>query len=136
MAGTYMLHIVSPEGIVLKEEVEFAVFPGEVGELGVLPNHAPLIAALDIGVVRYTKDGSTKRIAISGGFLEVSDNKASILAESAERGEVIDLERAMAARKRAEERLAKKNAETDVKRAEQALRKAIARIRAAQDEKR
>ncbi|HUS88987.1 MAG TPA: F0F1 ATP synthase subunit epsilon, partial [Desulfosporosinus sp.] len=54
MAGTFSLQVVSPEGNVLKEEVEFVVLPGGAGELGILPNHSPLIAGLDIGVIRYT----------------------------------------------------------------------------------
>ncbi|MDP4159656.1 MAG: F0F1 ATP synthase subunit epsilon, partial [Bacillota bacterium] len=64
MAGTFSLRIVSPEGNVLKEDVEFVILPGGSGELGILPNHAPLIAGLDIGVVRYTINGNVKRLAL------------------------------------------------------------------------
>lgn len=130
MAQTLALQIVSPEGNVLKEEVEFAVLPGEAGELGILPHHAPLIANLKIGVLRYTLHGETKRVAISGGFAEISDNQVAILAETAERGEMIDLQRAIAARERAEKRLADRTTDIDLRRAEIALRKAIARISA------
>lgn len=131
MAGTFTFHVVSPEGNVLKEEIEFVVLPGVNGELGILPNHAPLIAALEAGVVRYTIDGKTKNIAISGGFVEVSENKATVLADSAELGEAIDVGRAQAAKERAEKRLAQKSPDTDIKRAEYALRRAIARLNAA-----
>lgn len=133
MAGTFTLRVVSPEGNVLKEEAEFVVLPGEAGEIGVLPNHAPLITAMDIGVIRYTVNGTTKKIATSGGFVEVVDNKVTILADTAEAGEDIDLQRAQAAKERAEKRLAQKVSDVDVRRAEYALRRASARIRAAEN---
>jgi F-type H+-transporting ATPase subunit epsilon len=133
MAGTFTLRVVSPEGNVLKEEVEFVVLPGEAGEIGILPHHAPLITAMNVGVIRYTVNGSTKRISTSGGFVEVVENKVTILADSAEPGEKIDLQRALAAKERAEKRLSQNRDDIDVKRAEYAFRKASARIRAAQD---
>ena len=132
MAGTFALRVVSPEGNVLKDDVEFVILPGQAGELGILPNHAPLIAGLNVGVMRYTKDGSTKRMAISGGFVEVADNQVTVLAETAEPGELIDLQRALAAKERAERRLARKDGDMDLQRAEFALRKAMARIKAAE----
>lgn len=135
MAGTFALRIVSPEGDVLKEDVEFVVLPGGSGELGILPNHAPLIAGLDVGVARYTLNGTVKRIAIAGGFVEVADNSATILADTAELSEDIDLQRALAAKERATKRLSALTSEIDVKRAEFALRKAAARISASEDKK-
>ncbi|MDI6813597.1 MAG: F0F1 ATP synthase subunit epsilon [Desulfitobacteriaceae bacterium] len=134
MAGTFALRVVSPQGNVLKDDVEFMVLPSEAGELGILPNHAPLIAGLNVGVMRYTKDGSTQRLAISGGFVEVADNQVTVLAETAEPGGMIDLARALAAKERAEKRLSMRTGEIDVRRAELALRKALARISAAEDE--
>lgn len=131
MAGTFTFHVVSPEGNVIKEEIEFVVLPGVDGELGILPNHAPLIAALDPGVVHYTAKGKKIKLAISGGFVEVSENKATVLADTAEFGDQIDLQRAQAAKERAEKRLASKSADTDLKRAEYALHRAIARLNAA-----
>jgi len=128
MAGTFKLRIVSPQGNILQEEVEFAILPGEAGELGILPHHAPLISNLKIGVLRYTLNGEIKRVAISGGFAEISDNQAAILADTAERGEMIDLQRALAAKERAEKRLVGSTNDIDLRRAEIALRKAIARI--------
>ena len=133
MAGTFTLRVVSPEGNVLKEEAEFVVLPGETGEIGILPNHAPLITAMAIGVIRYTVNGSVHRISTSGGFVEVADNKVTILADTAERGEMIDLERAMAAKERAEKRLSQKLQDVDFRRAELALSRALARINAAQN---
>jgi F-type H+-transporting ATPase subunit epsilon len=132
MAGTFTLSIVSPEGNILKEEVEFIVLPGGVGELGILPNHAPLIAGLDIGVARYTLNGTIKRLAVAGGFVEVADNQATVLAETAELSESIDLQRALQAKERAMKRLSVQSNEIDIKRAELALRRAVARINAVQ----
>ena len=135
MAGTFSLQVVSPEGNVLKEEVEFVVLPGGAGELGILPNHSPLIAGLDIGVIRYTLNSTIKRVAIAGGFVEVADNSATVLADTAELGEEIDLTRAIEAKERAMKRLAARSNEIDVRRAEYALRRAAARISAAEDKK-
>jgi ATP synthase, F1 epsilon subunit (delta in mitochondria) len=135
MAGTFALNVVSPEGNVLKEEVEFVVLPGGAGELGILPNHAPLIAGLSIGVARITIDGSVKRLALAGGFVEVIDNSATVLADTAELSENIDLPRALGAKERAAKRLASPSSEIDVIRAELALRRAMARINASQGSK-
>ena len=133
MAGTFMLEIVSPEELLFKDEVQFVVVPEVNGELGVLRNHAPMIAALNIGIMRYTdNDGAIKKIAISGGFMEVMYNEAKILAETAEAGSQIDVLRAKAARERAEARIAAKAADTNMARAEMALQRSIARIRAAE----
>jgi len=135
MAGTFSLSIVSPEGDVLKEAVEFVVLPGGAGELGILPNHAPLIAGLDIGVLRYTLNGVIKRVAIAGGFVEVVDNSAIVLADTAELAEDIDLARAEDAKERAVKRLAASTNEIDLRRAEYALRRASARINASEVKK-
>lgn len=135
MAGTFSLRIVSPEGNVLKEDVEFVVLPGGMGELGILPNHAPLIAGLDVGVIRYTLQGTTKRAVVAGGFVEVVDNQAIVLADTAELGEEIDLKRAVEAKERALKRLSNRTNEIDVRRAEFALRRATARISASGDKK-
>lgn len=135
MAGTFALRIVSPEGDVLNENVEFVVLPGGAGELGILPNHAPLIAGLEIGVVRYTLNGNVKRLALAGGFVEVADNSATVLADTAELSEQIDLPRAQEAKERAKKRLSDASSEIDLKRAELALRRARARINASETTK-
>jgi len=135
MAGTFSLRIVSPEGNVLKEDVEFAVLPGGLGELGILPNHAPLISGLNVGVLRYTLNSTIKRVAITGGFAEVIDNSVTVLADAAELSEEIDLTRAVEAKERATKRLASNASEIDVRRAEYALRRAAARISAVNDKK-
>jgi len=133
MAGMFTLHVVSPEGNVLKEEAEFVVLPGGNGEIGILPNHAPLISTLEIGVIRYTVEGKVHKVATSGGFVEVADNKVTILANTAEPSEKIDVKRALAAKERAERRLSHPTEGTDLRRAELALLRAVARLKAAQD---
>ncbi|KGP77253.1 ATP synthase F0F1 subunit epsilon [Desulfosporosinus sp. Tol-M] len=135
MAGAFSLQIVSPEGNVLKEEVEFVILPGEAGELGILPHHTALISGLKIGVIRYTLNSTVKRAAVAGGFVEVVDNSAIVLAETAELSEDIDIARAMEAKERAQKRLAALSSDTDVQRAELALRRAIARLSAAGEKK-
>jgi F-type H+-transporting ATPase subunit epsilon len=130
MAGTFNFVVVAPAGEVLNTEVEFILAPGAEGELGILANHSPLIANLVIGVVRYTQNGKVEKMAIGGGFLEVAQNKATILADTAELAESIDVARAEAAKERAEKRLGEKQAETDMIRAEVALKRAVTRLRA------
>jgi F-type H+-transporting ATPase subunit epsilon len=132
MAGTFNFNVVAPDGQVLNKNVDFVVVPSVNGELGILPNHAPLIASLGIGVIRYTEDGKVKRIAISGGFMEVVNNKVTVLANTAETSEDIDLERAQAAKERAEKRLQERQPDIDIARAEVALKRAIARLKAAE----
>ena len=132
MPGTFALRVVSPEGDILNEDVEFVVLPSDLGELGILPNHAPLIAGLEIGIIRYTKDSSVKRVAnAGGGFVEVIDNTVTVLSDTAERSEDIDMERAKKARERAMKRLEdRKNPALDIRRAEVALLRAVTRIKA------
>lgn len=131
----FQFQVVTPEGEVIKEDCTFAVLPGEAGELGILPNHAPLIAGLKIGVIRYTKNNLKKFMAVSGGFVKVEDNKLVVLAETAELGELINLGRALAAKERAEQLLAGSGADLDIRRAEMALARALARISAAEANK-
>ncbi|MGE5396341.1 MAG: F0F1 ATP synthase subunit epsilon [Chitinophagales bacterium] len=131
--NTYILEVVTPERIVLSEEVEFAVVPAAEGELGVLRNHAPLIAGLKVGVLRFIdKDGTRRCMAVAGGFMEVIDNEAKVLVETAEFGEEIDVLRAKAAKERAEARLIERQERLSHTRAEMALARALARLKAAE----
>ncbi|NLP44010.1 MAG: F0F1 ATP synthase subunit epsilon [Peptococcaceae bacterium] len=132
MAGTFNFNVVAPDGQVFNKEVEFVVVPGVTGEIGILPNHAPLVAGLGIGVIRYKDEGVDKKIAISGGFMEVANNKVTVLAKTAEKAEDIDVERAKAAKERAEKRLQERKPETDVVRAQIALQRALVRLKAAE----
>jgi len=130
--NTFMVEIVTPEQILFKNEVQFLVVPELNGELGVLKNHAPMIAALDVGVLRYTDpEGRVKKIALSGGFMEVIYNEVRVLAETAEQGSEIDVLRAKAAKERAEKRLQLQGDNINQGRAEMAMRRAMARLKAA-----
>lgn len=132
--STFMLEIVTPEDILFKDEIQFLVAPGAEGELGILKSHAPIVASLKIGVLRYKNpEGVTKNIAVSGGFLEVIDDTARVLAETAEHGNDVDVLRAKAAKERAEKRLAQRTEEINITRAQLALQRAIARIKAAEN---
>ena len=99
------LEIVTAERVVYSEEVDVLVAPGVVGELGILPSHAPLLTIMQPGEIRVDKGEEQTYIAVSGGFLEVIGDKATILADTAERAEEIDEARAEEAVKRAEERI-------------------------------
>lgn len=124
------LEIVTPQRKVFSEDVDFLVAPGSDGELGILPNHTPLITALNIGIMRVEQEGKKFKVVVSGGFMEVRNNKVTVLATAAERTDEIDVARAEAARKRAEDRLASKVPDLDTLRAELALRRALMRIKA------
>lgn len=132
MANRLELEVVTPERVVLREEIEALVVPATEGYLGVLPNHLPIITGLVPGVVRYRKDGRIARLAVSGGFMEVAKNRVVILADTAERAEEIDVARAERAKERALRRLRERPPGLDVARAEMALRRALARLKAAQ----
>jgi F-type H+-transporting ATPase subunit epsilon len=124
------LDIVTPERIVYSQEADFIVAPGSDGQLGVLPGHAALITSLDIGILKIKANDKEEKLAISGGFFEIKENKAVVLAETAERSEDIDITRAIQAKERAEQRLATKEADTDLLRAEASLKRAMTRLRA------
>lgn len=128
----FKLEIATPERVVLQVDAVSLVVPGIEGSLGILADHAPLVAELDIGeaVVRQ-QDGNVIRLAVSGGFIEVRKNIVRILADSAERAEEIDVARAEAAKRRAEERLKERARGIDYARAEAALKRALTRLKVA-----
>lgn len=125
---TLTVSVVTPDGPVLEEDYEMVVAKSKTGELGILPDHIPLVTPLEISAIRLKRDNQTSRIAVSGGLLEVNSNKVTILAQSAEKAQDIDVQRAMEAKKRAERRLQAKDEDIDRKRAELALNRAINRI--------
>ncbi|HLN64510.1 MAG TPA: F0F1 ATP synthase subunit epsilon [Symbiobacteriaceae bacterium] len=132
MAGEMTLQIISPEGSILKDvTTEAVVVPVTEGSMGILYNHAPMVTTLRIGVLRYKQGNAYSRVAIAGGFLELSNNRITVLADTAETGESIDVLRAQEARKRAEARLRERKANVDRARAEAALQRAVARLKAA-----
>lgn len=128
MAKTLHLDLVTPDKMVLSEAVEYISAPGVEGEFGVLPDHVSLLAALSVGALTYTLGGVKKHAFISGGFADVSNNKVTVLAESAELADNIDLARAEEARKRAERRLEKHSEDINVVRAQASLQRAMTRI--------
>lgn len=127
------LEIVTPERKVFSENVTMVSARGTGGELGILPGHIPLVTPLNVGTIRIKQDNSEKIVAVSGGFMEVRPDKVTILAETAELPSQIDVNRALAAKERAERRLAEaKTDNVDFKRAELALRRATNRLEVAQ----
>jgi F-type H+-transporting ATPase subunit epsilon len=132
------LRIITPDRIALDEPVTSVRLPGVDGSIGVLPRHAPMIAALDTGVLSYKKAGGGEgRIFVSGGFAEVRGDTLRVISRAGEKPEEIDEARARAAEQRARERLAQRGAvphasEVDVLRAELALRRALLRLRTKQ----
>ena len=132
MAGTLTLKVISPERLVFQGEVRSLVFPGADGFFGVLARHAPMISLLGTEMIRYQElDGTENRMAITGGFAEVRDNRVTLLVDAGELAGDIDRHRAMAARDRARERLTHRtDPDVDVDRAEAALQRALARLHA------
>lgn len=125
---TVLVNVVTPDGPVYDADVEMVSVKAQSGELGILPGHIPMVAPLEIGAVRLKQGSGTEYVAVSGGFIEVRPDNVTILAQTAEKAESIDVSRAEAAKKRAEERLNHKTDEIDFKRAELALRRAINRL--------
>lgn len=131
MADNIRLEIVTPEKLVISEDVQIVMAPGSEGEFGVLDGHTPFLTSLKVGMARF-KDETGKEcgVFINGGFAEALADKVTILAESAERRRDIDVNRAKAALRRAEERLSASRIEIDDIRAKAALVRAIHRINA------
>jgi F-type H+-transporting ATPase subunit epsilon len=121
------LQIVTPERMLVHEQVDEVQVPGVDGYFGVLPGHTPLLAALSVGELWYRKGQEKTYLSIAQGFAEVLPDRVSILAQLAERAEDIDVERAESARKRASERLEQKS-DVDYERARLALSKSLTRL--------
>ncbi len=122
------LEIVTPERLVVSETVDEVVLPGTEGYLGVLPGHAPLLTALAPGAISVRSGGRERHLAVSGGFLEILRGRVTVLATTCERAEEIDLERARRAREKAEALLRSEASDSEFRRAELKLKKALARI--------
>jgi len=128
MADKIQLEIVTPEKIALREAVDEATLPGLDGELGILPEHTPLISQLKTGILSYRQGADRKQLHVSGGFVEVLSDRISVLSDVAERPEEIDVERALRAKDRAEKRLASRGDEIGSDRADLKLQRAMIRI--------
>lgn len=132
MAESFHLEVVTPQGAVLAEDVVEITAPGIDGEFGVLPRHARYMTALGAGELRYvTSSGQDGLLAVAGGFAEVGPDGVTVLAQTAEEAEEIDIARAEAAVQRAQARLAEPGDETDSGRAGFALERSLARLRVA-----
>jgi len=129
--------LVSPERIVYSDDgVEMVIAPGADGELGILPNHAPLLTALGIGELRIRKGEEEESFAVGGGFLEVLANRVIVMADVAELAEEIDVARAEAARERAERRCREAPEGLDMARCQAALRRSSVRLKVARRRRR
>ncbi|MCH4166686.1 MAG: F0F1 ATP synthase subunit epsilon [Megasphaera sp.] len=125
---TIRLEVITPDAAVLNEDVNFVLVRALDGDLGILPNHAPLIASLSIWPLEYEQQGQRQAITIAKGFLEVSNNTITVITPAAEKPGDIDVRRAQAAKDRAEKRLSDLNSNIDVERATLALQRALRRI--------
>jgi F-type H+-transporting ATPase subunit epsilon len=132
MAEKLLFEVVTPDRKLLSAEADVVVLPGVEGQFGVLVNHVPFLSALDVGEMYYRDGGKTEYLSVSGGFAEVTGKKVTIVAEAAEMGREIDIERARRALERAEKRLAAaRTDDIDWARAEAALRRAMMRMKVA-----
>jgi F-type H+-transporting ATPase subunit epsilon len=135
MADTFQLEIVTPEKMVVRDVAEEMQIPGKDGYLGILPGHAPLITELAVGEITYRNGNHTHHLALAWGFAEVLPDKVTILAETAERPEEIDVNRAQEDKRRAEELLKSGNTEEEFTLAEGKLKRAETRLEVAAKEK-
>jgi F-type H+-transporting ATPase subunit epsilon len=131
MAETFLLEIATPEKMAFSDQVEEANFPGIEGEFGVLPGHTPFLTQLKVGALQFKTGTRIEFLSVNRGFVEVTPKKVTVLTESAELRSEIDLERADAALKRAEERIKSKDEDIDFARAQASLDMAITRLKIA-----
>jgi F-type H+-transporting ATPase subunit epsilon len=128
------LEIVTPDRSLVTEQVDEVELPGSQGYFGVLPGHAPLLSTLQVGELWYRVGQDTRYLAVAFGFVEVLPDRVTVLAQIAERAEEIDIARAEAAKRRAEERVARPmspQAQMDFERARVALMKSLIRLQVA-----
>jgi F-type H+-transporting ATPase subunit epsilon len=122
------LEVVTPEGLLLREEVDDVVVPGEDGSFGVRPGHTPFLTTLGVGAIIYTRGRQSHSLTCFSGFCEVLPNRVSILAQIGERADEIDLQRAEQARALAEERMKTIRDEAGFEEAHQAYQRAVTRL--------
>ncbi|MFC1820579.1 F0F1 ATP synthase subunit epsilon [Thermodesulfobacteriota bacterium] len=127
------LEVITPENVVASQEVDMVVAPGTDGEFGVLPSHINFLSGIIPGELRFDYNNKREFMSVTTGFAEVSNDKVSILVDSAEKAVNIDVQRAQRAMERANERLAKDKSDEDIDfvRAETALKRAVSRIKVA-----
>ncbi len=128
--ASFKLDIVTPEKTVYSGAVRHVQAPGSEGSFGVLSGHVPFLTSVDVGLLRIDEDGGAQvKMAISGGFAQVAPQGVTVLAETAERPEQINVDRARSARERAEGRLGDTSGEVDAARARAALARAVNRLK-------
>jgi F-type H+-transporting ATPase subunit epsilon len=132
MADAIELEIVTPDKLLVHEQVESVEIPGKAGCIGVLPGHAPLITELTIGEISYKQKGATEHLSVAWGFAEVLPEKVTILAQTAERAQDINVKRAEEAKARAEAALQKAAPDLDFEGTLNALKRAETRLKVAQ----
>jgi F-type H+-transporting ATPase subunit epsilon len=125
------LEIVTPDRAIVREQVDEVQAPGAAGYFGVLPGHTPMLALLQVGTLWYRKGADKTYVSVAGGVAEVTADRVVVLAQIAERAEEIDVDRAQAAKQRAEQRLASHQRDMDLDRARVALMKAMTRLNVA-----
>ena len=134
MASTFRFELVTPERMIVSEDVDEVIAPGYEWEFGVLPEHTYYLAILSIGILRYRKGNEVKKIALGGGFAEVEPERMVVMADVAERAEEIDVDRARRAHERAEATLKEITLDEDTyRKAHTALQRAMVRMAAAGD---
>lgn len=131
MASTYDLEIVTPDRMFFNDQVEMLITRTSQGDIGILKGHENMVAPLSVGAIQIKKNDEFETAACSGGFMVVSETKVTLITDSAEWVKEIDIDRALAAMERAKQRLAENNKNTDVARAEIALKKALNRLKVA-----
>ena len=137
MAEKIRLRLVTPSRLLLDEEVDEVTGPGALGEFGVLPRHISFLTLLEVGEMSYKQEGERHHLALSGGYAEVLDDVMTVLANAAEYANEIDMERARAARERAEKKMTELSREDkEFAAAEAALRRALVRLQVASKEAR
>lgn len=128
MADTFELQVVTPGRQTVREDVEELQAPARGGYIGILPGHAPLLSEMQQGELSYRQGSEWRHLSVFWGFVEVLPDRVVVLAETAERAEDIDLDRARESQKRAEDRLGKTgDSEVDFNRAQVALQRALIR---------
>ena len=131
MPNTFRLEIATPERLLIQEEVTEAQIPARTGELGIRPEHAPLIAELGLGTLSYVIGGRRREVFVAGGIVEVLPDRTRVLANAAERPDEIDVKRAEESLRRANERILNPKPGIDIARALNAMKRAQARLNAA-----
>ncbi len=128
------VEVVSAERVVYTGEADMVVAPGSLGVLGILPKHAPLLTSLNPGILRIRQGGDEVVMAVSGGFLQINNDRVEVLTDAAERADEIDVARAEEARRRAEQMLAEqpRGRGSEAESAEAALRRSLARLKVAE----